>query len=116
VRAFEVAVIALPALAVHYSLMLIAYAGARSLLGATRARSTALAVVCSQKTLPVAIAVWSTEFAVRHPLAILPAIVFHMCQVYGDGFFAGPWSRRLARAEKLSASSDAHRGCTSDGT
>jgi predicted Na+-dependent transporter len=99
VRFAELALIALPALCVHYSLMALGYGGARGLFSSSRARATSLAVVASQKTLPVAIAVWTHEFARSHPLALLPPIVFHLSQVYGDSILAGPWSRRLqARA------------------
>lgn len=90
-------VLVLTAAAVHYLLMGLGYFGARRGLRSDRARATALAVVGSQKTIPVAIAVWSTEFAVDHPLAIIPPIVFHLTQIYGDGILAGWWGRRCAR-------------------
>jgi len=40
----------------------------------------------------VALAVWTTEFAARHPLAIIPPIIFHFTQLYGDGFLAKYWA------------------------
>ncbi|MDA3960330.1 MAG: bile acid:sodium symporter [Planctomycetota bacterium] len=97
----QVVLLALPALAVHYLLAGLCYTGARGLLRAPRARATAAAVVCSQKTLPVAIAVWSTEFAAAYPLALIAPIVFHLSQIYGDGLLAAWWARRQARREGL---------------
>lgn len=89
----------LPALGVHYLLMVVGYAGARWGLRSDPRRSTALAVVCSQKTIPVAIAIWSTEFAADYPLALIPPIVFHLAQIYGDGMLAGWWGRRVLSLE-----------------
>jgi predicted Na+-dependent transporter len=91
----------LPALAVHYLLMGVGYAGARWGLRSERRRATALAVVSSQKTIPVAIAIWSTEFAAEYPLALIPPIIFHLTQIYGDGLLAGWGGRRIIRQDDL---------------
>jgi len=81
-------------LVVHYTLLALAYGGARWLLGAGEARSRAVAIVTSQKTLPVSVAIWKIAFAVHFPLAILAPIIFHMTQVYADGLVARWWQRR----------------------
>ena len=93
-HAWRILSLAWPALLVHGGLLVVAYAGARLVLRSDRARATAAAVVASQKTLPVAIAVWSTGFASSHPLALVPPIIFHLCQIYGDGLLAAWWARR----------------------
>lgn len=90
----KVVSLALPSLAVHYVLLVVAYAGARLALGLPRADCRSLAFVCSQKTIPVAVAVWSTEFADAYPLALLPPIIFHLSQIWGDGVVAQLWSRK----------------------
>lgn len=85
-----------PALAVHYALLLVGYGTADKILKAGARRATSLAFVCSQKTLPVAVAVWATELATPYPLAILPPIIFHMSQIAGDGVLAAWWAKRVA--------------------
>jgi BASS family bile acid:Na+ symporter/sodium/bile acid cotransporter 7 len=89
------------ALVVHYGLLALGYCGARWGLRASEGRSRALAIVTSQKTLPVAVAIWKLAFATQFPLAILAPIVFHMAQVYADGVLARWWSRQpLPAAEQ----------------
>jgi predicted Na+-dependent transporter len=89
------------ALAVHYLLLGVGYSGARWGLRAGEGRSRALAIVTSQKTLPVAVAIWKLAFAAQFPLAILAPIVFHVTQLYADGVLARWWSRQpLPAAEQ----------------
>ena len=59
--------------------------------GEATARSTAICT--SQKTIPITVAIWSSTFT-AFPLALLPGIVFHLCQIYCDGIIAKKWSRR----------------------
>ncbi|MCM8535787.1 MAG: bile acid:sodium symporter [Lentisphaeraceae bacterium] len=54
------------------------------------AKSTA--ICCSQKTIPITIAIWTAEFS-TFSLALLPAIVFHLTQIYCDGMIAKKWIR-----------------------
>jgi len=82
----------LAGLAVHVLLLLIGYIGSGLLKIKERSRR-ALAICCSQKTLPIVIAIWSSVFAKDYPLAILPAIVFHMSQIYFDGVVVYFWSK-----------------------
>jgi predicted Na+-dependent transporter len=77
-----------PAFVVHIILLGVGFTVALRLCRMPRSVSVAVAILCSQKTLPVAIAVWSTEFAARYPLALLPPIVFHLTQLYTDSFLA----------------------------
>lgn len=78
-------------LIVHASLLYITfYTAIKYKADLASAKSTA--ICCSQKTIPITIAIWTSEFS-NYPLALLPAIVFHMCQIYFDGIIAKRWSR-----------------------
>ncbi|ADK83943.1 Bile acid:sodium symporter [Desulfarculus baarsii DSM 2075] len=88
--------LAAASLIVHLTLMVAAYFGARGPFGLAEKPARALAVVCSEKTLPVAVAVWSLTMAQSHPLALLAPLVFHPSQIIVDGFIAGWWARRPA--------------------
>ncbi len=94
----RLAAVVLPAFFVHYILLYIGFNGATRILRATPTRATSLAFVCSQKTLPVVIAVWATAFATTYPLAILPPIIFHLTQLMGDGVLAGWWKKRFGQS------------------
>jgi predicted Na+-dependent transporter len=84
----------LPSVTVHLLLLAAGYAGARYLLRLQEPACRSLAIVCSQKTLPIAIAVWSIAFAESYPLAVLPALVFHPSQIFCDGVLATFWGKR----------------------
>ena len=78
-------------LIVHVALLYLAYfAALKYKADISSAKSTA--ICCSQKTIPITIAIWTSEFS-SYALALLPAIVFHMCQIYFDGIIAKRWSR-----------------------
>jgi predicted Na+-dependent transporter len=79
---------------VHLILLITGYGGARYLFRIREPACRSLAIVCSQKTLPIAIAVWSIAFAQVYPLAVLPALVFHPSQILCDGVLATIWGRR----------------------
>ena len=83
-----------PAVGVHYALLALAYFGAPRLAGVGEPQRRAVAIIASQKTIPVAVAIWTTEFATTYPLALVPALVFHLSQIYGDGLLARWWVRR----------------------
>ncbi len=83
----EIVAIILPALLVHYLLFAFVWYSSRS-TGLPYRVNTAISFVCSQKTLPVAIIVWQQMFAETYPMALIPPIVFHLGQIYGDGFLA----------------------------
>lgn len=77
-------------LVIHITLLYIAYYAA---LAVKIEKSTAksVAICCSQKTIPITIAIWTSFFS-QFALALLPAIVFHMTQIYCDGVIAKKWS------------------------
>ncbi|MGD8916697.1 MAG: bile acid:sodium symporter [Syntrophobacterales bacterium] len=84
----------LPSVVVHLLLLAAGYTGARYLFRLQEPACRSLAIVCSQKTLPIAIAVWSIAFAEAYPLAVLPALVFHPSQIFCDGVLATFWGKR----------------------
>jgi len=92
----------LPSVTVHLLLLAAGYAGARYLLRLEEPSCRSLAIVCSQKTLPIAIAVWSIAFAEAYPLAVLPALVFHPSQIFCDGVLATFWGKRGGRPSSWS--------------
>lgn len=85
----------LPSILVHVLLLAAGYTGARYLFRLRESACRSLAIVCSQKTLPIAIAVWSIAFAEAYPLAVLPALVFHPSQIFCDGVLATFWGKRV---------------------
>ena len=77
-------------LTIHITLLCIAYYAALAMkTGKSTAKS--VAICCSQKTIPITIAIWTSFFS-QYALALLPAIVFHMAQIYCDGLIAKKWS------------------------
>lgn len=84
----------LPSLAVHLILLVAGYVGGRYLFGIPKSTCRSLAIVCSQKTLPIAIAIWSIAFAQAYPLAVVPPLVFHPSQILCDGVLATIWGKR----------------------
>ena len=77
-------------LVIHIILLYMAYYLALSFkTGKSTAKS--VAICCSQKTIPITIAIWTSFFS-QYALALLPAIVFHMAQIYFDGIIAKKWS------------------------
>ena len=97
--------LAIPSLTVHYALLGVAWFGGGWLKLGFRQRR-AVAIVASQKTLPVAVAVWAGAFAKDFPLALVPCIVFHLAQIYGDGLIANWWAKREPLPETAEAVAD----------
>jgi predicted Na+-dependent transporter len=83
----------LPSVIVHMVLLVVGYTGAKYVLRLQEPAGRSLAIVCSQKTLPIAIAVWSIAFSELYPLAVLPALIFHPSQILCDGGLATLWAR-----------------------
>ncbi len=77
-----------PALLVHGLLLGAAYYLGRSVWRMSEKVTLATAFVTSQKSLPVAIAVWSGVMASKYPLAIIPPLIFHPAQIIFDTFVA----------------------------
>lgn len=84
----------LPSVGVHLLLLAAGYTGARYFFRLQETACRSLAIVCSQKTLPIAIAVWSIAFAEAYPLAVLPALVFHPSQIFCDALLATFWAKK----------------------
>lgn len=81
-------------LVIHFLLLIVALVVSVRILRLPTPASRSLALVCSEKTLPLAVAVWTLALAEAYPLAILAPIVFHPCQILADGLLANHWSRR----------------------
>ena len=93
VEAVQLGLILLPSLLVHLTLLIAAYLGGRYLFRIDEAGSRSVAIVSSQKTLPIAIAIWTVTFAQAYPLAIIPPLVFHFGQIVTDGLIVNRWSK-----------------------
>jgi predicted Na+-dependent transporter len=93
VEALQIAAILLPSLLAHLVLLLAGYFGGRYLFRIEEAANRSLAIVCSQKTLPIALAIWTVTFAQAYPLAIIPPLVFHFGQIITDGLIVNRWRR-----------------------
>lgn len=91
IEVMQLAGILWPALIVHIVLLAVGYWGARHLFSISEPACRSLAVVCSQKTLPMAVAIWAVTFAHIYPLAIIPPLVFHFGQIVFDGVLAARW-------------------------
>ncbi|UCG13760.1 MAG: bile acid:sodium symporter [Deltaproteobacteria bacterium] len=83
-----------PSVSVHLILLAAGYFGGKYIFRIRKSACRSLAIVCSQKTLPIAIAVWSIAFARAYPLAVLPLLVFHPSQIICDGVLAAIWGKR----------------------
>ena len=77
-------------LIIHLILLYIAYYASLA-IKIDKSSAKSVAICCSQKTIPITIAIWTSFFS-QYALALLPAIVFHMTQIYCDGFIAQKWS------------------------
>ena len=80
----------LASLVIHLSLLYLAYYCSLA-VKIEKSAAKSVAICCSQKTIPITIAIW-TSFFTQFALALLPAIVFHMTQIYCDGIIAKKWS------------------------
>jgi predicted Na+-dependent transporter len=84
-----------PSVSVHLILLTVAYGVGNHVFQIEKRACRSLAIVCSQKTLPIAIAVWSIAFAQLYPLAVLPILVFHPSQILCDGLLVTIWGRKV---------------------
>jgi sodium/bile acid cotransporter 7 len=76
-----------------HALILAMNYGISKVIGLDRPSTTAFTIHTSQKTLAVAYLVWSGYFANQHPLALIPAIVYHLTQMIMDTFVAERFRR-----------------------
>ena len=64
--------------------------------------TAAFTIHTSQKTLTVSYLVWAGYFAAKFPMAFIPAIAYHLTQMFMDTFVAH-WFRRKSETAKLMA-------------
>ena len=62
--------------------------GISRLIGLDRPATAAFTIQTSQKTLTVSYLVWAGYFAVDHPMAVIPAIGYHLTQMVADTLLA----------------------------
>lgn len=62
-------------------------------LGFDRPRQIAVAISCSQKTLPVSLLLFERYFKESFPLALIPMLFYHVGQLILDTFIADRWLR-----------------------
>ncbi|MEW6267373.1 MAG: bile acid:sodium symporter [Thermodesulfobacteriota bacterium] len=86
----------------HILLLMLNY-GLSRLIGLDQPSTSAFTIHSSQKTLTIAYLVWSGHFARDYPLALIPAIVYHLTQMIMDTLVARYFRRR---AERLVQPSD----------
>jgi predicted Na+-dependent transporter len=80
----------------HLLLLAAAYWGGRAIVRLGERPLRSVAIVTSQKTIPVAVAVWSLALVDTYPEAILVAVLFHFTQIMTDGVIAARWARKTA--------------------
>ncbi len=83
----SVLVIAAAGVVTHLTALGVGLGGSR-LLGFDRPSRVAVAFACSQKTLPVALLVFTDFFRESYPLAVLPIVLYHFSQLVADTFIA----------------------------
>ncbi|MDD7984847.1 bile acid:sodium symporter [Lentisphaera marina] len=57
-------------------------------------QNRSFSICCSQKTLPLAIAIWSAHFAQSFPTALIATMIYHLVQIYLDSFIAQKWAKK----------------------
>jgi predicted Na+-dependent transporter len=78
-----------PCLALHLTLLGLAFVGGRWLFGLKDRVNRAVTVVASEKPITVAVAVWSMSFQAAHPLAVFPMVMLYVAQIVTDSVWAG---------------------------
>jgi sodium/bile acid cotransporter 7 len=67
--------------------------------GFDRPRCLAVAIVCSQKTLPISLTLFDKYFKTEFPLAVVPLLFFHVGQLLLDTLIAERLKRHTAQPE-----------------
>ncbi len=96
-QASDVLLLVAAAILGHGLLLATAYGGGRWVFHLGEGYCRSISILTSQKTIAIAIPVWSLAFASSHPLAILPPLIFHPTQILFDGLIASRLARRPAR-------------------
>ncbi|MBN1105366.1 MAG: bile acid:sodium symporter [Deltaproteobacteria bacterium] len=84
-----------------HSLILAMNYGLSRVLALDRPSTTAFTIHTSQKTLTVSYVVWAGYFAAQYPMALIPAIGYHLTQTIMDSILAERFRRAAERATRL---------------
>jgi solute carrier family 10 (sodium/bile acid cotransporter), member 7 len=87
-----------------HSLILAMNYGISRVLGLDRPSTTAFTIHTSQKTLTVSYVVWAGYFATNYPMALIPAIGYHLTQTIMDSILAERFRLAAERTARLPAS------------
>ena len=87
-----------------HSLVLAMNYGISRVLGLDRPSTTAFTIHTSQKTLTVSYVVWAGYFATQYPMALIPAIGYHLTQTIMDSILAERFRLAAERAARPPAS------------
>jgi sodium/bile acid cotransporter 7 len=82
-------------LLVHGILFAVSYLTGKKILRLDEGFNRSTTIVSCQKSLAIAIAVWSSVFAVSCPLALIPCVVFHPVHIIFDSIIAKRWNVSL---------------------
>jgi solute carrier family 10 (sodium/bile acid cotransporter), member 7 len=81
-----------------HSLVLVMNYAISRLLGLDRPSTTAFTIHTSQKTLAVSYLVWAGFFAAQFPMALIPAIGYHLTQMVMDSILAQRFRQAAGRS------------------
>jgi sodium/bile acid cotransporter 7 len=87
-----------------HSLVLVMNYGISRFIGLDRPSTTAFTIHTSQKTLTVSYVVWAGYFASQYPMALIPAIGYHLTQTLMDSVLAQRFRQAADRATLPSGS------------
>lgn len=87
----EVVVLLALALSVHLVVLGTSFLGGKHLLRLRGPSNRATAIICSEKPLTLAVAVWAMDFSRRYPMAILPIVALYIVQIFTDSV----WGKKL---------------------
>jgi predicted Na+-dependent transporter len=90
-----IAVLILLSGTVHLTVLFAGYYASRYGVRIDMFKSRSVAVVCSQKSIAMAIPIWSAAFAAQYPLSIIPAVIFHFLQLLLDAGIANHWAKKV---------------------
>jgi sodium/bile acid cotransporter 7 len=83
-----------------HSLVLAMNYGISRFIGLDRPSTTAFTIHTSQKTLTVSYVVWAGYFAAQYPMALIPAIGYHLTQTIMDSILAQRFRLAADRAAR----------------
>lgn len=86
-----------------HSLVLAMNYGISRFIGLDRPSTTAFTIHTSQKTLTVSYVVWAGYFAAQYPMALIPAIGYHLTQTIMDSILAERFRLAADRAARTPA-------------